>query len=124
MNKRGVFKNPQEARISRELHDMRILHSYEQHKITYTPSRTTAYYIPDFYIPHKNIYIEYKGYFSCKDRQKHLDVRKCHPHLDIRIVFHNPNNKLSKHSRTTYGDWCNKHKITWAIKSIPKEWLI
>jgi hypothetical protein len=45
------------------------------------------------------------------------------PDIDIRFLFVNANNKLNKSSKTTYGAWCDKHKILWAEKRIPNEWL-
>ena len=46
-----------------------------------------------------------------------------HPECDIRFVFANAKNKLYKSSKTTYGDWCNRHGFDWAEKTVPREWL-
>ncbi len=64
-----------------------------------------------------------KGFFDFADRQKHLLVKEQNPDIDIRFLFVNANNKLNKSSKTTYGAWCDKHKILWAEKRIPNEWL-
>ena len=69
------------------------------------------------------MYIETKGFFDLADRQKHLLVREQNPEFDIRFLFVNANNKLNKSSKTTYGEWCDKHDILWAEKIIPKKWL-
>ena len=31
--------------------------------------------------------------------------------------------KIRKGSKTTYGDFCDKHGIIWAEKDLPKSWL-
>ena len=51
-------------------------------------------------------------------------VKKDNPDLDLRMVFQSPYNKISKHSKTTYAKWCEKHDIPWcAYHSLPIEWL-
>jgi Phage endonuclease I len=95
---------------------------YEQHKITYTKPATQHKYTPDFKLPN-GIFVETKGRFVTADRKKHLLIKEQHPELDIRFVFQNANNRLSKKSKTTYADWCNKHGFLFAEKEIPKEWL-
>ena len=67
--------------------------------------------------------IEAKGYFTAKDRKKHLLIREQYPILDVRFIFSNANNRLSKKSKITYSAWCDKHNIMWASKRIPTEWL-
>jgi hypothetical protein len=95
---------------------------YEQHKISYTKPATQHKYTPDFRLPN-GIFVETKGRFVTADRKKHLLIKEQHPELDIRFVFQNANNRLSKKSKTTYADWCNKHGFLFAEKEIPKEWL-
>ena len=95
---------------------------YEQHKINYTKPATQHKYTPDFRLPN-GIFVETKGRFVTADRQKHLLIKDQHPELDIRFVFQNAKNKLSKKSKTTYADWCNKYGFQFAEKEIPKEWL-
>lgn len=81
-------------------------------------------YHPDFKIK-EGVYIETKGRFVASDRAKHLYMREQHPEITIYLVFMNPNNKLSRVSKTTYGEWCTKHGIKWTTleAGIPKEWL-
>jgi hypothetical protein len=50
-------------------------------------------------------------------------IKKQHPDLDIRIIFQSAKTKIRKGSKTTYGDFCDKHGITWSEKEIPEEWL-
>jgi hypothetical protein len=99
---------------------------YEQNKIEYTVPSRGAKYTPDFYIKTKTgktIIVETKGRFLTADRQKMILVKQQNPDLDIRIVFSNPNTKISKQSNTTYGMWCDKHGFPYASKVVPEEWL-
>lgn len=83
---------------------------YEPIKLPY---RIEHNYIPDFVdIDGKRI-IETKGLFDEDDRRKMLAVRDQHPDWHITMVFQNPNLKIRKGSRTSYGDWCDKHGIDW-----------
>lgn len=94
---------------------------YESVRIKYRIDRETSY-TPDFPLPN-GVIVEAKGYFSPADRAKHLLIQQQHPDLDIRLVFTNPNTKLSKTSKTTYAEWCVKHHFKFAAKDIPSEWL-
>jgi hypothetical protein len=50
---------------------------------------------------------------------------KDNPDIDLRMVFQAPFNKISKKSKTTYAQWCEKHGIKWAsAHAIPIDWLI
>jgi hypothetical protein len=92
---------------------------YETLKLKYTRE---CVYTPDFILPN-GVIIEAKGYWLPADRTKHLRVRECNPEMDIRFCFQNAHNTLNKKSKTTYGDWCDKHGFLWAHKTIPKEWI-
>lgn len=95
---------------------------YEGFTIPYVrPPRKTRY-TPDFLLPN-GIVIETKGRFLAADRQKHLLLRAQYPDLDIRFVFSNPNVRLSRTSKITYGGWCEKHQFLFAANDVPDEWL-
>jgi hypothetical protein len=79
-------------------------------------------YTPDFVLDN-GIIIEVKGRWTAHDRKKHLEIRKQHPHLDIRMVFENSRKKLYKSSKTTYALWCAKKNIVFADRVIPEAWL-
>ena len=64
-----------------------------------------------------------KGRWVAHDRKKHLAIRKQHPHLDIRLVFENQNNKLYKSSKTSYALYCVRKKIPYANRVIPEAWI-
>jgi hypothetical protein len=101
---------------------MRIPYKYEEKVVSYTVPESKHRYTPDFELPN-GIIIETKGRFITADRKKHLLVKEQHPELDIRFVFSNPRAKISKTSKTTYADWCDKFGFKYAAKMIPKEWL-
>ena len=67
--------------------------------------------------------METKGLLSPEDRKKHILIKKQFPHLDIRFVFSNPNQKLYKGSPTTYAMWCKKKGFLYAQKLTPFQWL-
>lgn len=94
---------------------------YEDVRIPYT--KKTSNYLTDVRLPN-GIIIETKGYFSPQDRSKHLLVREQHPNIDLRFVFTNPNTKISKISRTTYGSWCSRHGFLYATGLIPDAWIL
>lgn len=100
--------------------------TYEQRKIKWLPEVKIRTYTPDFEITTKSgktIIVETKGLWTTADRQKMLAVVTQHPDLDIRMVFQNSKQKISKGSKTTYALWCQmKLKIPYADKLIPEEW--
>jgi hypothetical protein len=112
-----------EDKVSDELKSKGIDGEYEKHQIQYTKPATNHTYKPDFRLPNNDIYIESKGRFLLEDRKKHLLIKEQNPDLDIRFVFQNPNAKLTKKSKTTYAQWCDKHGFKWAKGSIPDEWI-
>ena len=116
------FKSGLEETISKQLESLDIPVLYETKSISYTKPETKHTYRPDFILPN-GIIIETKGRFVLADRKKHILIKEQHPELDIRLVFQNPNVKISKNSKTTYADWADKNNIKWAAKSIPEEWI-
>ena len=79
-------------------------------------------YTPDFILPN-GVIVEAKGHFNIQDRLKMLCVIAQHPEKDIRMLFMNANNKISKKSKTSYGGWCDNNGIKWAEGSyIPNDW--
>ncbi len=115
------FRSGLEKRTAAALKAQGIPFKYEEDKIKYTKPERVSTYTPDFRIG--NIFIETKGRFLTADRQKHILIKEQHPELDIRFVFSNPNQKISKASKTTYAMWCAKHGFTYSREVIPTEWL-
>lgn len=117
------FRSGLEERVAAEL-QRALGHPvpYEQDTIKYEKPAKTARYTPDFRLPN-GIYIETKGRFVTADRQKHIAIKACHPDLDIRFVFSNPNQRISKQSVTTYAMWCEAKGFLYAKGSVPTAWL-
>jgi len=117
------FRSGLEKRVADELNSQGISFSYEEMKIEYTRPARQSKYTPDFVLTNSGIIVETKGRFMTDDRAKHLLLKAEHPHLDIRFVFSNPKQRISKASKTTYAMWCEKHGFKYAKGSIPIEWL-
>jgi hypothetical protein len=119
-NKR-TYRSGLEDQVAAFLSENQIEVRYEKLKIEWADFRYRVY-TPDFVLDN-GIIIETKGKFDADDRHKHLEVKKQHPHLDIRFVFSNSKAKLYKGSKTTYEEWCEKNGFLWAHRIIPLTWL-
>ena len=119
-HKAGVYRSGLEKLIQQQLKDADIKALYEPGRIEYIAA--PKHYTPDFVLPN-GIVIETKGYFLPEDRTKHIAIKKQHPALDLRFVFQNPHHKLSKTSRTSYANWCEKNGFLYTSKWIPDAWL-
>lgn len=115
------YRSGLEDTISQDLKDRGVDFDYETLKIKWVLHKNKSY-TPDFVLPN-GVIIESKGRFVVDDRMKHLEIQKQHPDLDIRFVFSNSRSKIRKGSKTTYGDWCDKHGFIYSDKRIPDEWL-
>ena len=116
------FKSGLEENISVQIESKGIKVEYETEKLAYTIPASQHTYNPDFKLPN-GIFVETKGRFVAADRKKHLLVKAQNPTLDIRFVFSNSKNKITKTSKTTYGDWCDKNGYTYSDKIIPDSWF-
>ncbi len=116
------YRSGLEEQVADLLSNLGIDYEYESTKISYTISHN---YTPDFILPNKHVVLECKGYWDSDDRRKIKNVKKQNPDLDLRMVFQSPYNKISKKSKTTYAQYCEKLGIPWAsFYDIPLEWLI
>ena len=119
--KTSKFRSKLEERIADLLEGLGVTYEYESTKVPYTIQHN---YNPDFALPN-HVYLEAKGYWDPKDRRKVLAVKRDNPDLDLRMVFQSPFNKISKKSKTTYAQWCERHDIPWtSYHDIPLDWLI
>ena len=115
------FRSQLEERIADPLQELGVSYEYESTRVPYTIQH---FYNPDFILPNY-VHLEAKGYWTSQDRRKILAVKKENPDLDLRMVFQAPYNKISKKSKTTYAQWCEKHDIPWcAFHTIPIDWLV
>ena len=119
--KRG-YKSGLEESVGQQIKQNGFAVKYETKKVKYVVPARNAVYTPDFILPN-GIIVETKGRFIADDRKKHLLVREQQPDLDIRFVFTNPNTKIRKGSKTSYGDWCDKNRFKYAKQTIPEEWF-
>lgn len=115
------YRSGLEDRISDQLKSLNVGFTYEKLKLKYEVNETRTY-TPDFVL-NNGIIVESKGRFVAADRKKHLLVKQQHPDLDIRFVFTSSKAKISKGSKTTYADWCDKHGFMYADKLIPEVWI-
>ena len=116
------FRSGLEEKVAEYLASKGVGFSFETLKVPYVKPETKHIYTPDFILDN-GIIIETKGRWMMEDRKKHVLIRKQHPNLDIRILFQNANAKISKGSKTSYADFCEKHGITYAHREIPEAWL-
>ena len=85
---------------------------HEPERINFIQPSKQRFYIPDFKTQN-DIYIECKGRWVAADRFKHVWLREQHPDKRIVIVFQDASGRLSKRSKTTYGEWATKQKLEW-----------
>ena len=116
------FRSGLEEKVADYLTSKGVGFSFETLKVPYVKPETKHIYTPDFILDN-GIIIETKGRWLLDDRKKHLLIRKQHPNLDIRILFQNANAKISKGSKTSFADFCEKHGIPYAHREIPEAWL-
>jgi hypothetical protein len=116
------YRSGLEEEIADTLRDKGVNFTYEETKIKYIQPASEHQYTADFELEN-GIIIESKGRFLVADRKKHLLIKRQQPHLDIRFVFSNSNQKLNKGSRTTYAQWCVKNGFQYADKTIPEDWI-
>ena len=120
LKKKKTFKSKLEVSVAELLDTVGCKYVYEGEQVPYTIQHN---YNPDFVLLN-GVMLETKGYWDSNDRRKIKAVIRDNPHLDIRMVFQAPFNKISKKSKTTYAQWCEKHNIKWAAAhAIPIDWL-
>ena len=116
-----TFRSGLEERVAELMTELGVSYEYETTKIAYTISHN---YCPDFVLPN-GIILETKGYWDSEDRRKIKNVKEQNPDMDIRMVFQAPFNTISKKSKTTYAQYCERLGIPWtSFHDIPLEWLI
>ncbi len=105
------FRSGLEHEFSKLLIAKNINHSYEKHKLSFIQPESSHKYVPDFHLPDYNLFIETKGRLQSSERKKMLLVVEQHPDKNFLFVFGQPNNTISKTSKTTYTGWCKKNNI-------------
>jgi len=108
------FRSKFELDVSKWFEENKIKVSYEPCKVKYTVPESQHSYTPDFQIgTNESILIEAKGYFSAADRKKMIHVIRSNPNITFRMILQNSTMKISKRSKTSYADWCDKNGIEW-----------
>ena len=119
--KTSKYRSGLEERVADLLSGLGVSYEYESEKISYVIQH---HYTPDFILPNHTV-LECKGYWDAADRRKIKKVKEDNPDLDLRMVFQSPYNTISKKSKTTYAQWCERHDIPWThFHDIPLDWLI
>lgn len=116
------FRSGLEEAIAEQLKMLGVDAAYEPVTISYEPLLKTRTYKLDFILPN-GIVIETKGRFVTADRQKHKAIKDQHPDIDLRFIFSNCKQRISKQSKTTYADWCEKYGFKFADKTLPPAWV-
>jgi hypothetical protein len=106
------YRSNFEYDIAKYLTALKVDFEYEKERIKYVVPETTKTYTPDWLI--NGVLYESKGRFTAVDRKKMLLIRNSNPDLPIRMIFQNSQVRLSKISKTTYAEWCEKNHIEWA----------
>ena len=116
-----AFRSGLEERVADLLCELGVKYEYESTKVPYVIHHT---YTPDFLLPN-GVYLECKGYWEPEDRRKIKAVKTLNPDMDLRMVFQAPFNTISKKSKTTYAQYCERLDIPWtSYANIPIEWLV
>ncbi len=116
------YRSKFESDFATNLGSRKVNFDYETEKIEYVVPRK---YCPDFILDKKDgsrMYIETKGVLDARSRTVLINVKKCNPELDIRIIFQRGSNTISKKSATTYLEWAKRHGFPCAEGRMPSEW--
>ena len=115
------FRSKLEERVADLLSNLGISYEYESTLVPYVIQHN---YSPDFLLP-SGVFLECKGYWAPEDRRKIKAVKEQNPDIEILMIFQAPYNRISKSSKTTYAQWCDKHGIRWSsYQEIPIDWLV
>lgn len=120
MPKKRKYRSRLESQVAQHLEANGATFEYETLKLEY--QKKPSVYTPDFLLAN-GIIIEAKGYLRQADRTKMKLVKAQHPKLDIRFVFQQAKKTISKTSKTTYADWCDRHGFPWAEATVPLRWI-
>jgi hypothetical protein len=121
------YRSGLELKVADQIKEANYPLNYETETLNYIVPERKSKYTPDFIFTKKNgtlMYIETKGRWTATDRKKMKFILQSNPNIDLRIVFQNPNQRISKTSKTTYEAYALKLGIQHvAKKNIPLEWL-
>ena len=94
---------------------------YEPNKLSFLQPAKVRTYVPDFKTGKRKIYIEAKGKMDLATRQKMIWFRQSNPLIRIVFLFMNPDVKINKRSKTSYGKWASDNHFEWL--DFRKDWI-
>jgi hypothetical protein len=115
------FKSKLEEKVWAVLKKEFPLVKYEPNKFKFIQPEIERTYIPDFKTGRSNIFLEAKGKLDLETRKKMVWFRDSNPTIRIIFLFMNPDNKITKRSKTTYAMWATDNGFEWL--DFRKDWL-
>ena len=94
---------------------------YEPNKFKFIQPEIERTYIPDFKTGRSNLFLEAKGKLDLETRKKMVWFKDSNPNIRIIFLFMNPDNKITKRSKTTYAMWATDNGFEWL--DFRKDWL-
>lgn len=115
------FKSKLEEKVWATLKKEFPIVKYEPQRFKFIQPEIERTYIPDFKTGRSNIFIEAKGKLDLETRKKMVWFRDSNPTVRIIFLFMNPDNKITKRSKTTYAMWATDNGFEWL--DFRKDWL-
>ena len=116
-----LFKSKLEEKVWATLKREYPSVKYEPNKFKFIQPEIERTYIPDFKTGRSNIFLEAKGKLDLETRKKMIWFRDSNPNIRIIFLFQNPDNKITKRSKTTYAMWATDNGFEWL--DFRKDWL-
>lgn len=116
-----IFKSKFEKTVWDKLKKAYPKCQYEPDYFKYTQPEIERTYNPDFKTGIKKVYLEAKGKLDLDTRKKMVWFKQSCPDIRIIFLFMNPDTKIRKGSKTTYGDWATKEGFDWL--DARKDWI-
>ena len=92
------YRSGLELKVADQIKEAQYPVKYETETLQYIVPQKNSKYTPDFIFTKKDgktMYIETKGRWTSTDRQKMKHILASNPNIDLRIIFQNPNQKIS-----------------------------
>ena len=126
------YRGSMQEKLAACLKRHKLTFSYELYAVPYVIPAVTQYLKTEFAVECKDGHLMniFMAEHFTLGRMRELElVKDQQPHLDIRIIFSNPEATLLN-SITTYSEWCDERGILWAqarykseIKSVVERWI-
>lgn len=116
-----LFKSKLEEKVWQALRTKFPQTKYEPEKFKYIQPSVERTYTPDFKTGRRKIYLEAKGKLDLETRKKMVWFKEHNPDVRIIFLFQNPDNKITKRSKTTYWMWAEENGFEWL--DFRKDWL-